>query len=339
SVKQEKSEDKKVAIEQVEVKSKESNTHSKINITEKQEQFFEAKNVQNVQIEEVKQTKEFKDIKNDMKKDEKSVDNSVKQNDTKSVKESQSKETKDEKKDNFEQKFTKIEPLEIKKEESKPLDALSKLIKDLENSNKRELQKDSFTEKKSVKLEDLASYFKSSKETKDDVKEGATQIKDDTKNIFSNQPQTNVDLNSKIGVARDSIRNFSSSLKEQVENYKPPIQKLSIEIQPANLGSVEVTLIQRGNNLSVNISSNQQAVSFLAQNGLEFKNSLNNLGFGDVQINYNFLGSQSQSQSGGQGFNQNQQQREKYTKAYKENLDEKELSLLDSIDIDFPKYI
>lgn len=48
---------------------------------------------------------------------------------------------------------------------------------------------------------------------------------------------------------KETLQYFSQDLKEAVDQYKAPITKLSITLNPNNLGEVEVTLIQRGNNL------------------------------------------------------------------------------------------
>ncbi len=46
--------------------------------------------------------------------------------------------------------------------------------------------------------------------------------------------------------AKETLRNFTGSLREGINNYKPPLSKLSIELSPEHLGNVEVTLKQRG---------------------------------------------------------------------------------------------
>lgn len=93
---------------------------------------------------------------------------------------------------------------------------------------------------------------------------------------------------------KNSIQYLSDKLKDTIENYKPPFMRLKLELNPKNLGSVDVTLVTRGNNLHVTIGSNSQALMMLAQNSSDFKNSLLNIGFGDVNMNFN-----SQSNSGG----------------------------------------
>lgn len=70
---------------------------------------------------------------------------------------------------------------------------------------------------------------------------------------------------------KETLQYFSQDLKEAVDQYKAPITKLSITLNPNNLGEVEVTLIQRGNNLHINFNSNANAMNLFIQNQAEFK--------------------------------------------------------------------
>lgn len=70
---------------------------------------------------------------------------------------------------------------------------------------------------------------------------------------------------------KETLQYFSQDLKEAVDQYKAPITKLSITLNPNNLGEVEVTLIQRGNNLHINFNSNTNAMNLFIQNQAEFK--------------------------------------------------------------------
>lgn len=85
---------------------------------------------------------------------------------------------------------------------------------------------------------------------------------------------------------RQTFSQFSQDLKEQIEQYKPPISKVQIALNPKNLGEVEVTIITRGSNLHINFSSNQQTMNLFIQNQQEFKNSLVNMGFTELQMNF-----------------------------------------------------
>ncbi|EBF5856859.1 flagellar hook-length control protein FliK [Campylobacter coli] len=98
---------------------------------------------------------------------------------------------------------------------------------------------------------------------------------------------------------KETLQYFSQDLKEAVDQYKAPITKLSINLNPNNLGEVEVTLIQRGNNLHINFNSNTNAMNLFIQNQAEFKNSLVNMGFTGLEMNFSDQGKREQNQNQG----------------------------------------
>lgn len=98
---------------------------------------------------------------------------------------------------------------------------------------------------------------------------------------------------------KETLQYFSQDLKEAVDQYKAPITKLSITLNPNNLGEVEVTLIQRGNNLHINFNSNANAMNLFIQNQAEFKNSLVNMGFTGLEMNFSDQGKREQNQNQG----------------------------------------
>ncbi|MEA8950791.1 flagellar hook-length control protein FliK [Campylobacter jejuni] len=98
---------------------------------------------------------------------------------------------------------------------------------------------------------------------------------------------------------KETLQYFSQDLKEAVDQYKAPITKLSITLNPNNLGEVEVTLIQRGNNLHINFNSNTNAMNLFIQNQTEFKNSLVNMGFTGLEMNFSDQGKREQNQNQG----------------------------------------
>lgn len=98
---------------------------------------------------------------------------------------------------------------------------------------------------------------------------------------------------------KETLQYFSQDLKEAVDQYKAPITKLSITLNPNNLGEVEVTLIQRGNNLHINFNSNTNAMNLFIQNQAEFKNSLVNMGFTGLEMNFSDQGKKEQNQNQG----------------------------------------
>jgi len=101
---------------------------------------------------------------------------------------------------------------------------------------------------------------------------------------------------------RETLDNFSSNLKEQVAAYKSPFMRFNITLNPLNLGEVEITMVNRGNNLHINFSSNTQTMNLFLQNQAEFKNSLVNMGFTELEMNFS---------------DQNQPKKEQGQKSYK----------------------
>ncbi|MEB2800794.1 flagellar hook-length control protein FliK [Campylobacter upsaliensis] len=105
-----------------------------------------------------------------------------------------------------------------------------------------------------------------------------------------------VNQNQKIISPKETLQYFSKDLKEAMEQYKAPITKLSITLNPSNLGEVEVTLVQRGANLHINFNSNHNAMNLFLQHQAEFKNSLVNMGFTGLEMNFSEQGKREQQQ-------------------------------------------
>lgn len=147
----------------------------------------------------------------------------------------------------------------------------------------------------------------------------------------------------KIQSARTTLAHFSTHLKEAAENYKPPVMKVSMELAPEKLGNVEVTLLQRGKNLQVSIHSNPSALQMFMNYGAEFRSSLENSGFQNVNVTYNMSdGSANNGGQGGQSFRQQQEQERQRQgqEAYRNSpADEGEHSpAIDEIVVTIPTY-
>lgn len=99
-----------------------------------------------------------------------------------------------------------------------------------------------------------------------------------------------------------SVRSFASEMVQKISEFKPPVTRIAMVLNPAELGEVSVTMISRANNLQVNITSNAQTMQLFVANQAEFKNSLVNMGYSDVQMN--FADGRGQA-GGGQNSGQN----------------------------------
>lgn len=89
-----------------------------------------------------------------------------------------------------------------------------------------------------------------------------------------------------LQLVRQTFDNFNTTLKEQVEAYKSPFMRFNITLNPLNLGEVEITMVNRGNNLHINFNSTTQTMNLFLQNQAEFKASLVNMGFTELEMNF-----------------------------------------------------
>lgn len=133
--------------------------------------------------------------------------------------------------------------------------------------------------------------------------------------------------------AQQGLRHFASDLKEAVQDYKPPFTRLTMKLNPEKLGEVEVTLVQRGNNVHVNIQSNNTAsVAFLAHNATELKAQLAHQGITNATMNFMSGGENPQQNSAQQQQQEHQQNRYKAYQSFEElELNEEQLSALEII--------
>lgn len=124
---------------------------------------------------------------------------------------------------------------------------------------------------------------------KDIPKDEPVNKKEQVSSAFLEAPKQNDnDLKWKMAVANEALKNFSSDIKETIDNYRPPLMKVSMELNPQNLGAVDVTLISRGENLIVNVTSSQDTMQMFMQNINEFRQNLMAQGFVSLQMNFNF---------------------------------------------------
>lgn len=135
-------------------------------------------------------------------------------------------------------------------------------------------------------------------------------------------------------LARESVRNFAQALREEVLNYKPPITKLSLELNPQNLGTLELTITKKGKDLHIQVVSNATAVGLFLQNQVDFKNNLAQVGFENVDLSFssNENGGGNKGQNGGNSTPQEQQQ-----EGNKNSLEDSQ-SEVNVMHITLPKY-
>jgi hypothetical protein len=121
-------------------------------------------------------------------------------------------------------------------------------------------------------------------------------------------------------VIKKSLSHLSSSLNKAIKEYKPPLSKISIEMNPKELGKLEVTLVHRGDNLEVKITSHtSNTLQFIQANQNELKQNLINMGYTNINMSFN--------------SNSQQQNRQQHHQKYKQTKEE-----LDEIILEIPEY-
>ncbi len=93
-------------------------------------------------------------------------------------------------------------------------------------------------------------------------------------------------LNIKTAQLNRTFESFASELSQKAQQLKSPITRFHMTLNPSNLGEVEVTLISRGQSLHVSFGSNTQTMNLFMQHQNEFKNSLLNIGFEGLSMNF-----------------------------------------------------
>lgn len=173
----------------------------------------------------------------------------------------------------------------------------------------------------------LYSKENSSEDKEESTTKHVTSAKDAT-SILATSGKDPLEL--KMNEAKQTLRHFASDIKEAVQNYKPPFTRLKIQLNPVKLGDVDVTMIQRGNNLHINISSNTTAITTLSQNATELRTQLSQNGMGNTTMNFSNNANSEQQQ---------QQQRQHLADLYEEYSNTEEFELMDSLELIIPRYV
>lgn len=187
----------------------------------------------------------------------------------------------------------------------------------------------------------LSSNAQKSKKTSDEKEVEKTKDKTHQDNSIQKDTASTLgvvgknELLYKSANAKETIKNFAQNLSEEIKNYKPPMSKLSLELNPEKLGKVELTIKQIGNNLHVSVVSNNQAIALFMQNQVDLRQNLAMIGFSGVDLSFS-------SQDGSQNSqNENQDSNKKRNKnSLKEYEEVKNISQTpyDTMEIVLPRY-
>ncbi|MBK1972593.1 flagellar hook-length control protein FliK [Campylobacter sp. TTU-622] len=269
----------------------------------------ELKNIKN-EIKQEKTQLTSKDIKNEVEKNiDKNLDSKI--NDTQK-KEQIIKQEETIKNSNFNKNET-IKSSQIVNLNQKEFNSIQK---DYKQENHKDLKQTNFEQK--INLENIDKILKESNKNNNstfdnnqnkDFNQNSNNQNKEEKTIEKNSEDLNSLIKELSRINHNQTRNsisvketlqyFSNDLKEAIEQYKAPITKINITLNPSNLGEVEVTLVQRGNNLHINFNSNTNTMNLFIQNQAEFKNSLVNMGFTGLEMNFSDQGKREQNQDQG----------------------------------------
>jgi flagellar hook-length control protein FliK len=148
--------------------------------------------------------------------------------------------------------------------------------------------------------------------------------------------QSTQDLSVKIQEGKQTVKYLAHDVKQAIENYKPPFTKIKVALHPQKFGEVDLTVVQRGKNVHVNITSNSDAINTLAQNATDLKTQLAQNGMNNATLNF----SSSANLSDGSSQQQSQQQQRHAKNQYEQNSEvQEESGGLDTLEIIIPQYI
>ena len=221
-------------------------------------------------------------------------------------------------------KTIKPEPQHKKKRVNSSLELLLSGEKASKNSNIISTEKGIAPNIKAVNTKNLESLLK----TKKDAKE-------ETKTEVMHTPKAD-SFEVKLHEAKQMVKYLSHDVKNAIDEYKSPFTRVKVQLNPQKLGEVDLTIVQRGKNLHINLSSNNAAINTLAMNVNDLKMQLNNSGINNATLNF------SNNSQGGEFTNSGQQQQQQRENAqneynYFENEDKNE-EILSSLEIVVPSY-
>ncbi len=115
-------------------------------------------------------------------------------------------------------------------------------------------------------------------------KEKAKESTNSTQN--AQNAQSSDKTSDKSAAPKETIKHFTQQLKQEIQEYKPPTSRISMDLFPKELGKVEVTIQKVGKNLKVSVISHNNSLQTFLDNQQDLKNSLNALGFDGVDLSF-----------------------------------------------------
>ncbi|TPH71672.1 flagellar hook-length control protein FliK [Helicobacter pylori] len=159
-----------------------------------------------------------------------------------------------------------------------------------------------------------------------EVSENKEKTKESTNSAQSAQNTQANDKTSenKSTAPKETIKHFTQQLKQEIQEYKPPMSKISMDLFPKELGKVEVIIQKVGKNLKVSVISHNNSLQTFLDNQQDLKNSLNALGFEGVDLSFSQDSSKEQPKEPlRESFKEQESTllKENTLKSYQENTD------------------
>ncbi|OOQ35904.1 flagellar hook-length control protein FliK [Helicobacter pylori] len=156
-----------------------------------------------------------------------------------------------------------------------------------------------------------------------DNKEKAKETNSSAQNAQNTQASDKTSENKSV-TPKETIKHFTQQLKQEIQEYKPPMSKISMDLFPKELGKVEITIQKVGKNLKVSVISHNNSLQTFLDNQQDLKNSLNALGFEGVDLSFSQDSSKEQPKEQLRELFKEQEStplKENALKSYQENTD------------------
>ncbi|MFP6129089.1 flagellar hook-length control protein FliK [Helicobacter pylori] len=154
-------------------------------------------------------------------------------------------------------------------------------------------------------------------------KEKTKESSNSAQNAQNTQASDKTSENKSIA-PKETIKHFTQQLKQEIQEYKPPMSRISMDLFPKELGKVEVIIQKVGKNLKVSVISHNNSLQTFLDNQQDLKNSLNALGFEGVDLSFSQDSSKEQPKEQLRELFKEQELtslKENALKSYQENTD------------------
>ncbi len=156
-----------------------------------------------------------------------------------------------------------------------------------------------------------------------DNKEKAKETNSSAQNAQNAQASDKTNENKSV-TPKETIKHFTQQLKQEIQEYKPPMSRISMDLFPKELGKVEVIIQKVGKSLKVSVISHNNSLQTFLDNQQDLKNSLNALGFEGVDLSFSQDSSKEQPKEQLRELFKEQELtplKENALKSYQENTD------------------